>query len=43
MRGGVEREAAMRVDGLDAGADDYLIKPFDLDELAARTRARSSA
>ncbi len=28
-----------RVQGLDAGADDYLIKPFDLDELAARLRA----
>src|SRR6266480_1165979 len=28
-----------RVQGLDAGADDYLIKPFDLEELAARTRA----
>lgn len=28
-----------RVRGLDAGADDYLVKPFDLDELAARTRA----
>jgi two-component system response regulator QseB len=28
-----------RVQGLDAGADDYLIKPFDLDELAARIRA----
>jgi two-component system response regulator QseB len=28
-----------RVEGLDAGADDYLIKPFDLDELAARVRA----
>ncbi|GAA5091083.1 response regulator transcription factor [Nocardia iowensis] len=30
---------ADRVDGLDAGADDYLIKPFDLDELLARVRA----
>ncbi|MGI4859295.1 MAG: response regulator [Janthinobacterium lividum] len=28
-----------RIDGLDAGADDYLIKPFDLNELAARIRA----
>lgn len=28
-----------RVRGLDTGADDYLIKPFDLDELAARLRA----
>ncbi|GGU97301.1 response regulator MprA [Streptomyces filipinensis] len=28
-----------RVDGLDAGADDYLVKPFALDELAARLRA----
>jgi two-component system, OmpR family, response regulator QseB len=28
-----------RIQGLDAGADDYLIKPFDLDELAARARA----
>lgn len=28
-----------RVDGLDAGADDYLGKPFDLTELAARIRA----
>ncbi|MEV3855275.1 response regulator transcription factor [Streptomyces sp. NPDC050095] len=28
-----------RVDGLDAGADDYLVKPFALDELTARVRA----
>jgi two-component system OmpR family response regulator/two-component system response regulator QseB len=28
-----------RVDGLDAGADDYLVKPFELDELTARMRA----
>lgn len=30
---------ADRVAGLDCGADDYLVKPFDLDELAARLRA----
>ena len=30
---------ADRVAGLDVGADDYLVKPFDLDELLARARA----
>ena len=30
---------ADRVLGLDTGADDYLVKPFDLDELSARLRA----
>ena len=30
---------AARVQALDAGADDYLVKPFDLDELGARIRA----
>lgn len=28
-----------RIDGLDAGADDYLVKPFDMSELQARLRA----
>jgi two-component system, OmpR family, response regulator len=30
-----------RIDGLNAGADDYLVKPFDLDELSARVMAVS--
>lgn len=34
-RGGLED----RINGLDAGADDYLVKPFAVDELAARLRA----
>ncbi|MEU0282753.1 response regulator transcription factor [Streptomyces sp. NPDC006195] len=32
-------QVSERVDGLDAGADDYLVKPFALDELTARVRA----
>jgi two-component system response regulator MprA len=32
-------DTADRVTGLDAGADDYLVKPFDHDELLARVRA----
>jgi two-component system response regulator MprA len=34
-----KEEVADRVTGLDAGADDYLIKPFDFEELMARIRA----
>lgn len=32
-------QASDKVRGLDLGADDYVIKPFDLDEMAARLRA----
>ncbi|HEY2395783.1 MAG TPA: response regulator transcription factor [Rudaea sp.] len=32
-------DVARRIAGLDAGADDYLVKPFDIDELAARVRS----
>lgn len=34
-------ETSDRVTGLDAGADDYLVKPFEMDELEARIRALS--
>jgi DNA-binding response OmpR family regulator len=30
---------AQRVEGLDAGADDYVVKPYEMDELLARIRA----
>lgn len=32
-------QVATRIDGLNAGADDYIVKPFDLDELSARMAA----
>lgn len=34
-----EDASSNRVAGLDAGADDYIVKPFDVDELLARVRA----
>ncbi len=34
-------QVAVRIEGLNAGADDYLVKPFDLDELSARLSAVS--
>ncbi|NOE24868.1 response regulator transcription factor [Ruegeria sp. HKCCD6157] len=34
-------ETSDRVSGLDMGADDYLVKPFEMDELEARIRALS--
>ena len=36
---GISAPVADRVKGLDSGADDYLIKPFSLEELTARIRA----
>ena len=38
-RGGIDD----RIAGLDEGADDYLVKPFSLGELAARVRALAPA
>ncbi len=32
-------ERAMKIEGLDGGADDYLVKPFDAEELRARVRS----
>lgn len=32
-------QVAIRIDGLNSGADDYLIKPFDLSEMSARVAA----
>ena len=36
-------DSAEKVDALDAGADDYVTKPFSMDELLARIRARARA
>src|SRR5206468_12085507 len=35
----VKGEDQIKVEALDAGADDYVTKPFSMDELLARTRA----
>lgn len=32
-------QVAIRIEGLNSGADDYLVKPFDLDEMSARVAA----
>lgn len=37
-----KHEVNDRVAGLDAGADDYLVKPFSIDELLARVRASAT-
>ncbi len=37
----VKGEEAIKVQALDAGADDYIVKPFGMDELLARVRALS--
>jgi two-component system response regulator QseB len=34
-------EVASRIEGLNAGADDYIVKPYDLDEVVARMRSVS--
>lgn len=34
-----QNSSASKVEGLDAGADDYVVKPFDFEELSARIRA----